>query len=79
MGQTQPPDMTNRRALLTDREREIVAGNADDITDAYRYQTVSRIRKRLQHLEDDIDALEAHGELADELRAIVCQSEQDTN
>ena len=64
--------MADRRALLTEREREIVSGDADDITDEYRYQTVSRIRSRLQRLEDDIDALEAHGDLAEELREIVC-------
>jgi len=59
--------MTDRRALLTDREREIVAGTAD-VSDAYRYQTISRVRARLDRLAGDIDALEAHGELADELR-----------
>jgi len=64
--------MADRRALLTEREREIVSGDADDISNEYRYQTVSRIRSRLQRLEDDIEALEAHGDLADELRDIVC-------
>lgn len=64
--------MADRRALLTEREREIVSGEADDVTDEYRYQTVSRIRGRLQRLEDDIDALEKHGELAKELRQTVC-------
>jgi len=64
--------MADRRALLTEREREIVSGNADDITDEYRYQTISRIRSRLQRVEDDLDALDAHGDLGDELREIVC-------
>lgn len=68
--------MADRRALLTEREREIISGEADDITDEYRYQTVSRIRSRLQRLEDDLDALEAHGDLADELRDIVCTSDE---
>jgi hypothetical protein len=63
--------MTDRRALLTDREREIVAGEAD-VSDSYRYQTISRVRTRLDRLAGDIDALEAHGELADELREQVC-------
>lgn len=62
--------MSDRRALLTDREREIISGTAD-VTDSYRYQTISRVRARLGRLEDDIAALEAHGELADELRATV--------
>lgn len=65
-------NMSNRRALLTEREREIVSGEADDVTDEYRYQTISRIRRRLRRLEDDLAALEAHGDLADELRAIIC-------
>lgn len=68
--------MADRRALLTEREREIVSGDADDISDEYRYQTVSRIRSRLQRLDDDIEALEAHGDLAEELRDIVCVSEE---
>jgi hypothetical protein len=69
--------MADRRALLTEREREIVSGEADDISDEYRYQTVSRIRSRLQRLEDDLDALDAHGELGDEVREIVCEEDGD--
>lgn len=65
--------MTNRRALLTDREREIIAGEAD-VTDEYRYQTISRIRSRFGRLEADIEAFESHGDLADELREIVCNT-----
>lgn len=66
--------MADRRALLTEREREIVSGKADDVSDEYRYQTVSRVRSRLQRLEDDIEALESHGDLANELRDIVCEN-----
>jgi hypothetical protein len=72
MPETEGVAMADRRALLTEREREIVSGEADDITDEYRYQTVSRIRSRLQRLDDDLEALEAHGDLAGELRDIVC-------
>jgi len=64
--------MADRRALLTEREREIVSAEAD-VTDEYRYQTVSRVRSRLQNLDEDLEALEAHGELAHELREIVCK------
>jgi hypothetical protein len=66
--------MTDRRALLTDREREIVAGEAD-VEDSYRYQTISRVRARFSRLEDDLAALEKHGALADELRAVVCTAD----
>jgi len=76
MAGTESVAMADRRALLTEREREIVSGEADDISDEYRYQTVSRVRKRLQQLEPDIQALEAHGDLADELREIVCNDEE---
>lgn len=72
MVQAETEPMSDRRALLTEREREIVSGEADDITDEYRYQTISRVRKRMQRLEGDLEALEAHGDLADELREIVC-------
>jgi hypothetical protein len=65
--------MADRRALLTEREREIVSGRADDVSDEYRYQTISRVRARMQELEADIEALEAHGGLADELRELVCE------
>lgn len=63
--------MSDRRALLTDREREIISGEAD-VSDSYRYQTISRIRARLDRLAGDLEALEAHGDLADELRDRVC-------
>jgi len=72
MATAEPARMADRRALLTDREREIIAGDAD-VTDDYRYQTISRVRSRFQRLEGDIEALEAHGELADELREVVCE------
>ena len=63
--------MTERRALLTDREREIVAGDAD-VSDEYRYQTISRVRRRLDRLDGDMAALGAHGDLLTELRDRVC-------
>jgi hypothetical protein len=71
MATTEHARMADRRALLTEREREIIAGEAD-ITDEYRYQTISRVRARFDHLEDDLEALEAHGDLLEELREIVC-------
>lgn len=68
--------MTDRRALLTDREREIVAGDAD-VTDDYRYQTISRVRKRFDRLDGDLEALADHGDLLEELREIVCEDQDD--
>lgn len=67
--------MADRRALLTDREREIITGAAD-VTDEYRYQTVSRIRRRLKdRLTDDLDAMDRHGGLGDDVRDIVCEGD----
>ena len=63
--------MSNGRALLTNREREIVSGEAD-VDDPYRYQTISRVRQRFTRLDADLEATEKHGELADEVREIVC-------
>lgn len=75
MPDAEPVAMADRRALLTEREREIVRGDAD-VSDSYRYQTISRVRARLQRLEDDIEALDAHGDLGEELRDIVCDGEE---
>lgn len=71
MARAETAAMAERRALLTDREREIIAGEAD-VSDSYRYQTISRVRKRLERLEDDMEAMRQHGDLLAELREIVC-------
>lgn len=76
MAEVKSETMTDRRALLTEREREIVSGEADDVTDDYRYQTISRVRSRIQNeLVDDLVALDAHGALGDDLREVVCDDE----
>lgn len=64
--------MSDRRALLTDREREIISKEAD-VSDSYRYQTISRVRSRFDRLEDDLEAFEKHGDLLIELQKIVCE------
>lgn len=69
--------MSGPRALLTDREREIIRGNDSDISDTYHYQTISRIRRPFKRLEDDIRVFETHDSLAAELRAIVCDGVDD--
>lgn len=71
MAQTETAPMSERRALLTDREREIISGRADDVADDYRYQTVSRIRARLRELEGDIAAMDQHGQLGNDFRQAV--------
>jgi len=65
------------RALVTDREMEILHGEAD-VSEKYYHVVVTRVRKRINRLEEEIDALETHDTLADELRKIVCNDSQDS-
>lgn len=60
------------RALVTDREREILLGEAD-VSEKYYHVVVTRVRKRINRLADEIGALESHDTLADELREVVCE------
>lgn len=62
------------RALLTDREREILLGDAD-VTEKYYYVVVTRVRGRIERLEQDLPALESHDTLGDELRDVVCRED----
>jgi hypothetical protein len=63
-----------RRALLTDRERELIEGG-EDVDDDLRYQAVSRVRRKInEELTTDVELLsEHHPELYDELREAVCE------
>ncbi|WP_049888208.1 MULTISPECIES: hypothetical protein [unclassified Natrinema] len=55
------------RALLTDREKEIISGEAD-VSDNYQYKTESIVRNRIRkHLGEDIEFLEEHFDEAHEL------------
>lgn len=72
-------DMTSDgpRGLMTDREREILLGEAE-VTDKYHGVVVTRVRKRINRLvECEIEALENHATLADELRDGVCDTQSD--
>lgn len=69
-----------RRALLTEREREILTGEAD-VTDNYRYSVESRIRSRLRdNLARDVDVIrEQYPEIFDELiYPAVCEPDPTT-
>lgn len=63
--------MAKTRALLTEREREQIAGKHGDDR---RYQATSRARRRINEaLTTDIEVLEKHHpELLKELRKAVC-------
>lgn len=65
--------MTEYRGLLTDREREVLSGEAE-VSRNYVYQIRTRVRTKLEHLAEDVRILEAHHpDLLDELEAIVCE------
>ena len=50
------------RALLTDREREIISGEAD-VSDNYRYKVQSVVRNRIRkRFGGDVEFLEEHFE-----------------
>jgi hypothetical protein len=63
-----------RRALLTDRERELIEreeGSDDDL----RYQAASRVRRKIEEeLTTDVELLEEHHpQLYEELQEVVCE------
>jgi len=63
------------RGLLTDREREIIKGEAD-VSNDYRYRVASRIRNKIERIDDDVSILEEHrADLLEELREAVCDGE----
>lgn len=70
--------MARTRALLTDTDREYISG---DHGDDRRYQSASRIRRRVQEeLPRDVDLLEEHHpELLEELREVVCEQDSDSH
>lgn len=60
------------RALLTDREREVLARRAG--SDAYRATVRSRVRNRLDPLQADVEVLATHEpELFEQLCEVVLE------
>jgi hypothetical protein len=63
------------RAILTEREREILSGEAD-VSEKYYYRVVTRVRDKIERVGDDLELLDAHHDtLGDELREVVCDDE----
>lgn len=67
--------MARGRALITDAEREHIAGERDN--PQRRYEAVSRVRQRVnEELTKDVELLEEHNpDLLDDIRAVVCNNE----
>lgn len=64
--------MAKTRAILTETEREQLAGEHGD---ERKYQATSRVRRRIkEELHQDVQVLEEHHpKLLRELREIVCE------
>jgi len=59
------------RAILTEREQEILTGDAD-VSESYYYRVVTRVRKKIERIERDLQVLDEHHDtLGDELRDAV--------
>jgi hypothetical protein len=62
-------------AIMTKTDRERISGEAD-VPDSKRYESVSRVRQRINQLDNDAEILkEHHPELYEELRESVCENE----
>ena len=74
MTDKQTSGMAQSRALITETEREHIAG---EHSDKRKYEAVSRVRSRINdELTTDIDILETHHpDLLEELREVVCEAE----
>lgn len=60
------------RAILTDREKEIL--RREDGSEKYYYRVVTRVRDKIEQLDEDLRVLdETHDTLGDELREAVCE------
>lgn len=73
MAHAESAAMAKSRGLITDTERDRIAGDVE-IEDAKRYQAVSRVRRRInEELPKEIEILEEHHpDLLEELREVVC-------
>jgi len=76
MATTQTVRMADdRRGLLTPREREILSGDAD-VKEDYYYAVVSRVRKKIEKLGEDVQILrQNHPALYSELQAATAEDE----
>jgi phage shock protein A len=65
--------MDQYRAILTTTDRKRISGEAD-VPDSKRYESVSRVRQRIEELEHDAELLKKHHpELYKELLQSICK------
>jgi hypothetical protein len=73
--ESQRTAMSEGRGLLTETEREAIAGERSD---SYRYKTRSYFLNRVEEVEKDVEVLEEYApELLEELRDVVCEGENE--
>lgn len=72
MTESQADGMARTRALMTETEREQIAG---EDTEQRKYEATSRVRRRInEELRRDVKLLEEHhADLLEELREVVCE------
>lgn len=71
--ESQPMPEKDYRAILTPREKEILSGEAD-VSEKYYYRVVTRVRQKINAVEEDLAILDDHHDtLGGELRAVVCE------
>ena len=64
--------MSKYRAIMTTSDRNRITGAAET-TDEKRYQSIHRVRSRIEELERDVTILKYnHPELYEELQKVVC-------
>lgn len=64
--------MGRYRAIMTTQDRERITGEAD-VEANKEYQTISRVRSRVEELKQDAQILQKHHpKLYDELQEAVC-------
>jgi len=69
--------MSEYRAIMTTRDRERISGDVD-VEDTKRYQSVHRVRRRIEELERDAALLaEHHPDLFADLQTAVCEQDSD--
>lgn len=67
--------MGGYRGLLTDREREVLSGDAD-VSRNYVYQIRTRVRGKIDRLAEDVRILETdHPDLFERLQEVVRERE----
>lgn len=69
-----------RRGVLTDREREVIRGEADGVENPgqYRSKIRTRLGNRAAKLEEDMEILDEYEpEIAENIRERICEPPQE--